>query len=356
MFAKLSPVVMLVLAITACSKSPAPDAAHAPRHVDVQLGEPEIVDAHNMNNMNGTETVSPPRAETLHEKEALPRHPGDSNDYVKVGDDHLKAGRALEAVGAYRIALSVDDGGETWRKLGEAYLAAGDDVRGVACLEEAVGIDTGLASARKALAKHYLANNDGDKALLHADELVRQRPLDASVRQMLGRAQMQARMWKEAIASFSLVVRDEPDNIFAHNNIGYSAIQIGELELAREHLERTLSLEPQQGYMMNNLGVAYERLGRAAEAHAAFSRAAELSPRYAQAKLNRDRLQAGLTQDERIVSAETLVSMREPALVDDSTGELDGASETGGDAIEQAMNAAAGGSARLAPSPSTTDE
>jgi tetratricopeptide (TPR) repeat protein len=355
MFAKLSPVVMLVLAITACSKSPstvpAKDTARAPI-ADVALGEPTIVDA--------SESVSPPRAETLHEKEALPRHPGDTNDYVKAGDDHMKAGRALEAVGAFRIALSIDDGAETWRKLGEAYLAAGDDGRGVACLEEAVSVDTGLVSARKALARHALANNDGDKALLHAEELVRQRPLDPTVRQMLGRAQMQERMWKEAIASFQLVVRDEPDNIFAHNNIGYSAIQIGALELAREHLERTLSLEPQQGYMLNNLGVTYERLGRAAEAHAAFSRAAELSPRYAQAKLNRDRLQAGLTQDERITSAETLVSMREPTPLDGSEdggdldgGDLDGASDTGGDAtIERAMDAAAGGSARLAPADS----
>lgn len=350
MFAKLSPVVMLVLAITACSKSPeASQVAKEPKHVEVQIGEPEIVASAARD--DGSETVSPPRAETLHEKEALPRHPGDTNDYVKAGEDHMKAGRALEAVGAFRIALSMDDGAETWRKLGEAYLAAGDDARGVACLEEAVTIDTGLASARKSLAKHYLANNDGKKALLHSDELVRQRPLDPSVRQMLGRAQMQERMWKEAIASFSLVVRDEPDNIFAHNNLGYSAIQIGELELAREHLERTLSLEPQQGYMLNNLGVTYERLGRAAEAHAAFSRAAELSPRYAQAKLNRDRLQAGLTQDQRIASAETLVSMRTPevAPLPDDVG------ETGGDPIEQAMDAAAGGSARMAPS-TTTDE
>src|SRR5687767_5000912 len=236
MFAKLSPVVMLVLAITACSKSADPSQV-AKEHgkarvVDVQLGEPEIVSAHG-HGMDTSETVSPPRAQTLHEKEALPRHPGDTNDYVKAGDDHMKAGRALEAVGAFRIALSMDDGAETWRKLGEANLAAGDDVRGVACLEKSVTIDTGLASARKSLAKHYLANNEGKKALLHSDELVRQRPLDPSVRQMLGRAQMQERMWKEAIATFALVVRDEPDNIFAHNNLGYSAIQIGELELAR---------------------------------------------------------------------------------------------------------------------------
>ena len=63
--------------------------------------------------------------------------------------------------------------------------------------------------------------------------------------------------------------------------------------------------------MLNNLGVAYERSGRHAEAHAAFARAAELSPRYAQAALNRDRLQRGLDQAQRIVSSETLLKFRD---------------------------------------------
>lgn len=62
--------------------------------------------------------------------------------------------------------------------------------------------------------------------------------------------------------------------------------------------------------MLNNLGVAYERAARHAFAHAAFARAAELSPRYAQAVLNRDRLQRGLAPEERLVSAETLAKLR----------------------------------------------
>lgn len=346
MLSRFAPIVMLAFAVTqlavigACSREPARETPKTAPTVEVVLGEPEIV----------SETVSPPRAATLHETEALPRNPGDTTDYLAEGERFMSAGRALEAIGAYRVALSIDNDADVWRKLGEAYLAAGDDVRGVPCLVEAVSIDTGLVAARKALVKHYLANDDGAAARMHADELVRQRPLDPSLRQMLGRALMQERMWKEAIAAFRLVVSEEPDNIFAHNNLGYSAIQIGEFEVAREHLERTLSLEPQQGYMLNNLGVTYERLGRSAEAHAAFSRAAELSPRYAQAKLNRDRLQAGLTQDERIVSSETLLHLREPSIVDGAVPASFGADATGGDLVIEAMDAAAGGSARLAPS------
>lgn len=108
--------------------------------------------------------------------------------------------------------------------------------------------------------------------------------------------------------------------------------------------------------MLNNLGVTYERLGRHAEAHAAFSRAAELSPRYAQAKLNRDRLQAGLSQDERIVSAETLLQLRDAhAEADDTVGGDTGADPAGA-AVNAAVDAATGGGIRLAPSDRQTDD
>jgi tetratricopeptide (TPR) repeat protein len=268
-----------------------------------------------------------------------PAAPSASRAAVTLGEPTIVAHASAPAP----PTTAVDDRAPEGCELGEV------SVTNVPCLEEAVAAHPGRVEARQALARHYLANDAGHKARAHADELVRQRPFDPSMRQLLGRALMQQRMWREAIAAFRLVVTEDGENIFAHNNLGYSALQIGELQLAREHLERTLSLEPQQGYMLNNLGVTYERLGRAAEAHAAFSRAAELSPRYLQAQLNRDRLQASLTQDERITSSETLLSLREPALVDGAVP-FSAASETGGDLVHEAMEAAAGGSARLAPS------
>jgi len=62
-------------------------------------------------------------------------------------------------------------------------------------------------------------------------------------------------------------------------------------------------------------------------ASAAFARAAELSPKYAQASLNRDRVQRGLDQGQRIVSNDTLLKLRE-GLFDETpplgTGPADG--------------------------------
>lgn len=340
MLARVTPALCLalvVIGIGACPRTPAPVEPTRPTPVvKLDIGEPEIVAV----------APAPPAVPTLLDAIAVAPAEGDTTDYREQGMRYLADGRAMEAVGALRFALSKSATPQVWQSLGDAYLAVGDDEKGIACLEEAINQEPTLAAARRSLAKRYLALNDGVRAKLHIDELVRLDPQDAGARQQLGRAQMQQRMWKEAIETFALVVQQEPDNIYAHNNLGYSAIQIGELDLAREHLERTLSLEPQQGYMLNNLGVTYERLGRQAEAHAAFARAAELSPRYAQAKLNRDRLQAGLTQDERIVSAETLLQLR-------STPSGDAAASS--DPVGAAVDAVTGGGIRLAPSDRQAD-
>lgn len=353
MLARFAPALTLALAVVglaACPKPPTPtEPARSAPVATLEIGTPEIV------------AVSPapetPVAPTLFEEVALPRAEGDSTDYKGEARRYLGEGRGMEAVGALRIALSTENTPELWQLLGEAYLAAGDDAKGLSCLEESVDGDPTSLAARRTLARRYLATNDPVRAREHIDEMLRQDPQDAAARQMLGRSFMQQKMWKESIAAFSLVVQGQPDNIHAHNNLGYSALQIGELELARQHLEHTLSLEPQEGYMLNNLGVTYERLDRHAEAHAAFARAAELSPRYAQAKLNRDRLQAGLSQDERIVSAETLLQLRdarsdEVGAITDPAGDADPV----GSAVNAAVDAATGGGIRLAPSDRQTDD
>lgn len=234
----------------------------------------------------------------------------DGVDVGAMGEELLRAGRPMEAVVAFRKALVRDASADVWAGLGDAYLRVGEVGSGLACLQEAVAVDVDHVSARRLLARHHLAQRDGELARQHAEEWVRLEPASPSARQALGRAYCQLGMWREAIAEFTLVVAEQPDNAYAYNNLGYAALQIGDAALAVSHLEKILTMRPQEGFMLNNLGVAYERAGRHAFAHAAFARAAELSPRYAQAALNRDRLQRGLLPEERVVSAETLAKLR----------------------------------------------
>ena len=262
------------------------------------------------------EEAGVPSRLSMLERETLPVPVNDLVDHRRLADGLLKQARTAEAISEYRQSLAVDASADVWGALGDAYLRVGEVDRGVACLQEAVTVDVDHLASRRLLARQYLSANQGELARQQAEEWVRLEPLSPSARQALGRAYAQLAMWHEAVDAFTLVVAAQPDNAYAHNNLGFAALQTGNNALAVEHLENILSLRPQEGYMLNNLGVAYERSGRAAEAHAAFARAAELSPRYAQAALNRDRLQRGLDQAQRIVSTDALARLREGAASD----------------------------------------
>ena len=250
------------------------------------------------------------------DREMLSSGADDLVDHKAFGVLLLQQGDARAAVVELRKALAVDSSADTWTLLGDAYLRLGTNDSALPCLLEAVSLDVDQLSARRLLTRHFLSINNAPSARAHAEEWVRLQPQDPGARQALGRSLTQSGMWREAIEQFVLVVALQPDNAYAYNNLGFAALQLGDNERAAHSLERVLSLKPQQGYMLNNLGVAYERLGRTAFAHAAFARAAELSPRYAQAPLNRDRLQTELSHAQRIVSADALLKLRD-GLFDD---------------------------------------
>jgi Flp pilus assembly protein TadD len=361
MNARITPMIALTLAVlalaTACPNAPAGGdggtrggrVAHRAPTATLELGEPTVVDA-------GVVAAAP---RTLLDDEALPRPDDDEANYEEVGDALLALGKTGDAINAYRTALSAGATASVWRKLGDAYVKQGDVARGKKSLLEALSADPLATEPRRSLARVALDENDGATARMFGEELVARAPDDIDGRRVLGRAYLQLSMWKEAIGEIEKVVMVKPDDPYAHNNIGFAALQIGELEKARDHLERCLSLEPQQGFMLNNLGVAYERLGRRAEAHAAFARAAELNPKYSSALLNRERMAMRLSDEERLESAETLLSLRTPPVDGGSVPAGVASDDVGGDAdIDMAEGGdgddalgGAGGSARLAPSP-----
>jgi len=292
------------------SPSPSPVAQTTPPRSETIVMPPVLVTVLDVP-ADVARDVARDHERSLLDVEAVAVTEGDVVDHRADGARLAAAGDVSGAISEYKQALSVDSSADVWAALGDAYLKNGSSERGVACLDEAVSIDVDNLAARRLLTRHFLAAQQGQKARQHAEEWVRVQPQDANARQALGRAFSQVGMWKEAIDEFALVVDVQKDNAFAFNNLGFAALQLGDNERAAHSLERVLSLKPQQGFMLNNLGVAYERLGRTAEAHAAFARAAELSPKYAQAALNRDRVQRGMDHAQRVVSNDALLKLRD---------------------------------------------
>lgn len=349
----LAPVISLALAVLAVGVTLAgcprvPEPLQQPKRVaTVEMGDPIIVDA-------GPSIDAEPVPPTALEAEVIAVADDDDTDHEQVGDALAALDKTADAIQSYRMALSRGATAARWQKLGDVYVKSGDTVRGKRALVEALALDPSASAAMRSLTKLALDAQDAKTARTLAEDLVARTPDDIVARRLLGRAYLQSNMWREAITEIEKVVIAKPDDVFAHNNIGFAALQIGELDKARDHLERCLSLEPQHGYMMNNLGVTYERLGRRAEAHAAFTRAGELDPKYASARVNRERIAARLTDEERIEAAETLLALRTPPIDGGSVPAGVAADDVGGDAVVEELGtdaSAAGGSARLAPSP-----
>lgn len=258
---------------------------------------------------------------TLLEQEALFHDQPDTSFFLE-GKRLLDEGKPGEAVTAFRKALFDMQDADTWRALGESYLAAGERARGVACLEEALAKNPNLLVVRERLVRAYL-DVDAARARAHAEVLTRARPDDAGAHYALGRAYMKLSMWSEAIASFDRALGIDPSSSYAHNNLGYSALQIGKTELALQHLEAILDLSPQQPYMLNNLGIAYEKVGRGADAFAAYLRALELKPGYVNALVNKQRLQPTLSEAEQAVALEILEELSVEPVVGATTAEVE---------------------------------
>lgn len=249
-------------------------------------------------------------APSLLEEEAL-RTDADDIDWGERGRALLLDDQPGEAIIAFRRALFADPSASVWRSLGESYARAGHRERAASCFEEALRLEPQSSDARTALVGLY-AHVDDERARRHAEQVVRQRPADAVAHRQLGTAYLRLSMWAEAIASLERCLTLGGGSPHVHNLIGYSALQLGHDDIALAHLEAILELSPQRAYMLNNLGLAYERVGRAVDAFAAYLRALELRPGAMRATVNRDRVAAMLSEQDRVDALAILARLQAP--------------------------------------------
>jgi tetratricopeptide (TPR) repeat protein len=69
-------------------------------------------------------------------------------------------------------------------------------------------------------------------------------PTSGSIREALARAQFDAEMYGEAMASFRSIVETNPDDDYAQFGWGLAAARLGDLETAIEHLALAAAMRP----------------------------------------------------------------------------------------------------------------
>ena len=104
--------------------------------------------------------------------------------------------------------------------------------------------------------RELLSSGDAAAAVQILSRTVEAEPQARSAREMLARAQFDARQYPEARESFEYLVQRDPADHYAHFGLGLCARKLGDLAVAVEHLALAAAMRPDLGRYARELRAA----------------------------------------------------------------------------------------------------
>lgn len=151
-----------------------------------------------------------------------------------------------------------------------AWLARGDDRRGIRYLQRAAALDPGTPAHRVRMVRLLLRSQRLPEAIRTASELSRKYPGSSAAWGVLGECYAQcppdSPEGRQAAAVLLQAVRLDPLNGAAHASLGRLLVTRGMPGAALPHLEAARELGSSDVSLLFNLGRAYRATGRVAEA------------------------------------------------------------------------------------------
>jgi tetratricopeptide (TPR) repeat protein len=110
--------------------------------------------------------------------------------------------------------------------------------------------------------RDLLSSGNAAAAAQILSRAVEAEPQARSAREMLARAQFDARQYSEARESFAYLVERDPADHYAHFGLGLSARKLGALAEAVEHLALAAAMRPDLGRYAQELRAARAAVAR----------------------------------------------------------------------------------------------
>ncbi len=104
--------------------------------------------------------------------------------------------------------------------------------------------------------RDLLSSGDAAAAVQLLSRTVEAEPHARSAREMLARAQFDARQYPDARESFAYLVERDPADHYAHFGLGLSARKLGDLSVAVEHLALAAAMRPDLSRYVRELHAA----------------------------------------------------------------------------------------------------
>lgn len=131
--------------------------------------------------------------------------------------------------------------------LGELAAKAGKSQGYLSWLDKAAKADPAAIQPKQLLARYYVAQKQGDKALSLAREALAAKPDSLAAMSLLGKTQLSMGQNENALVSFTKLTRQNPASADAHYHLGLAQRALKRTDAARLSLQR--ALEKQPGYL-----------------------------------------------------------------------------------------------------------
>lgn len=116
-----------------------------------------------------------------------------------------------------------------------------------------------IAAMRKAIAWHR--SGHGDKAVSTLQSLLKARPKDPFLRELLGQVLLERQQYGAAVSAYKSAVDHAPRNALILGQYGHALLVSGNPKAALPQLERSLQRDRRDARVLRDLGGAYARLG-----------------------------------------------------------------------------------------------
>jgi tetratricopeptide (TPR) repeat protein len=202
-----------------------------PKSPDAELGL-----AHALVKLNRLSDAAP------HFQKAAELNPVYRDDLLELATLYEAQNQPLPAIAIYQQFPENPGAAE---RLGALLIAAGRAAEAIPHLQAAVAKSPTTAN-RAALATGYLKNNQADKALPVAEQILATDPSDFEIRMLHGRILRDQRKFQEAAQDFSLATKLKPDSPQAWSEMAVSLVMAEDYPSALSTLDKLAALHAEK--------------------------------------------------------------------------------------------------------------
>lgn len=202
-----------------------------------------------------------------------------AQDVLNLAIAHHHAGRYGQAEQIYRtLSAEHPDNTDIKHLLGLVLAETGRWEEGVACMENAIALNPGIAHYHTNLGTKLVDAQRYDAAIERFGHALRLKPDCAVSYYNLGRALMSSHRWGQAVEAYQTARRFRPDFPQGELELGLALHYAGRREEAISHYQERLRRFPEDVAVLNNLGNFFRESGQLDKAIEAYREASRLVP------------------------------------------------------------------------------